>query len=127
MKVLVATALTQGERPGDDNWCIEGELVWVQEPCASDRRDPDGPCGCGRGFAGMSSHRPTTTCRVAEIPEFSREDMIMALQASLRLEGWPTEWAVELADGMLELASLWPEGAVIDRRIDDFGPRVAPA
>lgn len=127
MKVLVATALTQGERPGDDNWCIEGELVWVQEPCASDRRDPDGPCGCGRGFAGMSSHRPTTTCRVAEIPEFSREDMIMALRASLRDGGWPTEWAVELADGMLELASLWPEGAVIDRRIDDFGPRVAPA
>ena len=126
MKVLVATALTQGERPGDDNWCIEGELVWVQEPCASDRRDPDGPCGCGRGFAGMSSHRPTTTCRVAEIPDFSREDMIVALEASLRDGGWPTEWAVELADGMLELASLWPEGTVIDRRIDDFGPRVAP-
>jgi len=126
MKVLVATALTQGERPGDYNWCIEGELVWVQEPCASDRRDPDGPCGCGRGFAGMSSHRPTTTCRVAEIPDFSREDMIVALEASLRDGGWPTEWAVELADGMLELASLWPEGTVIDRRIDDFGPRVAP-
>jgi hypothetical protein len=37
MKILVATAL------------IEGELVWMQDPCATDRDDPDGPCGCVRG------------------------------------------------------------------------------
>jgi hypothetical protein len=27
MKVLVATARTQGDRPNDYHWCIEGELV----------------------------------------------------------------------------------------------------
>ena len=29
MKVLVATAQTQGERANDFNYCIEGELVWI--------------------------------------------------------------------------------------------------
>ncbi len=127
MKVLVATALTQGERKGDYNRCIEGELVWVQEPCASDRRNPDGPCGCGRGFAGMSSHRSTTTARVDEIAGFTRDDMILAMQTSLRDGGWPEHWAADLADGLLELASLWGVGTVIDRRIDDFGPRAVHA
>jgi len=124
MKVLVATALSQGERAGDYNWCIEGELVWVQEPCASDRRDPDGPCGCGRGFAGMSSHRPTTTARIVEMHGFTRDDMVLALETSLGDGGWPVECATDVAEGMLDLASRWPVGTVIDRRLDSFGPRV---
>ncbi|MGH3592456.1 MAG: DUF7715 family protein, partial [Pseudonocardiaceae bacterium] len=37
MKVLVATARTQGVRVNDYNWCIEGELVRIGEVCARDR------------------------------------------------------------------------------------------
>ena len=83
MRMLVATALTQGARAGDYHWCVEGEPVWVQEPCAADRRDPDGPCGCGRGFAGLHSHRATTTVRVIENAGFTRDDLVLALEASL--------------------------------------------
>jgi hypothetical protein len=68
MKVLVATRATQGTRGNDYHWAIEGELVRVGEVCRKDRNDPDGGCGCGRGFAGLNSHRATTTARVAEVP-----------------------------------------------------------
>jgi hypothetical protein len=53
MKILVATGLTQGLEANDYHYCIEGELVWIQEPCERDKRNPDMPCGCGRGFAGQ--------------------------------------------------------------------------
>jgi len=123
MKVLVATARTQGARRNDYNWCVEGELLWTQEPCADDRRNPDGPCGCGRGFAGMNSHRATTTAVVAELPQLDRAGFVLALRASLGDQGWPAVWADELADGLIELAGLWPVGTVIERRVDEFGPR----
>ena len=45
MKILVATALTQGDRRNDYNYCVPGEPVWVQDPCDRDRRNPDGGCG----------------------------------------------------------------------------------
>lgn len=123
MRMLVATVLTQGARGGDYHWCVEGEPVWVQEPCAADRRDPDGPCGCGRGFAGLHSHRGTTTARVIENAGFTRDDLVLALEASLGDGGWPVEWAADVADEMLELASLWPAGTVIERRVDRYRAR----
>lgn len=61
MKILVATRLTQGASPDDYHYCIEGELVWLQEPCDREKNDPSGPCGCERGFVGARSHRATTT------------------------------------------------------------------
>ena len=66
MKVLVATSQTQGQRENDFNFCVEGELVTVGLVCATDRYDPDGGCGCGRAFAGLNSHRATTTAKVKE-------------------------------------------------------------
>ena len=45
MKILVATALTQGTSPDDYHYGTEGELVWLQEPCDRDKNDPAGPCG----------------------------------------------------------------------------------
>ena len=47
MKILVATALLQGSRSNDHHYFIEGELVWMQDPCAKSRDDPDGPCVVG--------------------------------------------------------------------------------
>ena len=41
MKILVATGLTQGAEPNDYHFCVEGELVWIQEPCTSGRDNPE--------------------------------------------------------------------------------------
>jgi hypothetical protein len=98
MKILVATALTQGNASNDYHYCVEGELVWIQEPCDRDRKNPDGPCGCGRGFAGAASHKATTTAAVVE-SEMTRE---------------------EVADENLGIAADLPVGTVIGRRLDEF-------
>ena len=95
MKILVATGHTQGTNPGDYHYCVERELVWIQEPCDRDRLDPDGPCGCGRGFAGAASHRATTTAMVVET-EMTREDVVLAFDTSLGDGGWPRAWAEAL-------------------------------
>ena len=52
MHVLTATSQSQGQRSNDYTFTIEGELVRLDDVCATDRADPDGGCGCGRGFAG---------------------------------------------------------------------------
>jgi hypothetical protein len=119
MKVLVATAETQGLRPNDFNFCVEGELVTVGLVCATDRRDPDGGCGCGRAFAGLNSHRATTTAKVNEI-ELSEDDYVEALRSSLTQQGWPTSDVQELAWWLAQLVSEWPVGTIVERRIDDI-------
>ena len=119
MKILVATGHTQGTNPGDYHYCVERELVWIQEPCDRARLDPDGPCGCGRGFAGAASHRATTTAMVVET-EMTREDVVWAFDTSLGDGGWPRAWAEDVADDNLEIAAQLPVGAIITRRLDDF-------
>ena len=42
MKVFVATRETQGARPSDFNSCIDGELVWMLDPCPESKRRPYG-------------------------------------------------------------------------------------
>jgi hypothetical protein len=117
MKILVATALTQGMASNDYHYCVEGELVWIQEPCARGRDNPDGGCGCGRGFAGAASHRATTTALVVE-SEMTRADMIIAFETSLGDGGWPAAWARDVADENMELAGRLATGTVIHRRLD---------
>lgn len=124
MKILTATAFTQGTRSNDYNYCVPGEPVWVQEPCCRDRRDPNGGCGCGRGFAGAASHRATTTAQVTEV-DITREELILAMQTSLADGGWPPDWAAEVADDNMMIASVFAVGTVIERRLDEFWPRAA--
>jgi hypothetical protein len=119
MKVLVATSDTQGQRGNDFSYCIEGELVTVGLVCAADEEDPDGGCGCGRAFAGLNSHKATTTAKVKDV-ELSEEDYVEALRSSLAQQGWPTEDVGELATWLVQLVSTWPTGAVIERRLDDI-------
>ncbi|MFN8227324.1 MAG: hypothetical protein U0R18_11505 [Mycobacterium sp.] len=119
MKILVATRLTQGAYANDYHYCVEGELVWIQEPCDRGADDPDGSCGCGRGFAGAASHRATTTATVVESP-MSRADLVLAFRTSLADGGWPIDWADAVADENLAIAMDLPEGAVIGRRLDGF-------
>ena len=82
MRVLTATSATQGDRPDDCCWTTEGELVSLPVlECSC----PD--CGCDRSFAGLDSHRSTTTCAVAEVP-LAPDDLERAVVRSLAAAGW---------------------------------------
>ncbi|OZM76632.1 hypothetical protein [Pseudonocardia sp. MH-G8] len=121
MKVFVATAQTQGERGSDYHWCIEGELVRIVEVCPRDRGDPDGGCGCGRGFGGLNSHRSTTTARVAEVG-LTLADYALAIQSSEQQEGWNPcdECAMSEAVDLAAMAVAWPVDSVLERRLDEL-------
>lgn len=124
MRLLTATARGQGERDNDFNWCIEGELVIPpMTVCRADANDPDGGCGCGRGFGGLSSHRATTTALLREIVGIDRHDYVMAIQASLEAQGWGRHGADLIVDEMLALTAALPLDAVIERRLDTIQVR----
>src|SRR4051794_41941292 len=80
MKLLTATHAGQGDRTGDFCFAVEGELVLLGLVCATDEADPDGGCGCGRAFAGMSSHRATTTALVRDL-DLTYDDLRSAVEA----------------------------------------------
>lgn len=122
MKVLVATTRTQGNRSGDYCYCVDGQPVWIQEPCDRDRREPNGGCGCSRGFAGAASHRATTTALVADLT-LTRDELISAMRMSLADGGWPAEWAGTVIDDNLAIASAYPAGTVIEREFDKYRAR----
>ena len=127
MKLLTATALTQGQRENDYHWCVEGELVRFDVTCARDRYDPDGGCGCGRGFAGMNSQRATTTALVRDLP-LTERDVRLALAASLHAAGYHddpdaiADLAAEARE-LIFLASSFEVGDVLERRLDEIRVR----
>lgn len=125
MKVLTATSAGQGRRPNDFSFTIEGELVWLGIVCATDRRDPDGGCGCGRAFSGLNSHLATTTARVRDL-RMTRNDLIDALGSYYESAGYGAvarrDLKAEVA-GMLELVSGFPEDAIVERRLDHLRSR----
>ena len=126
MKILTATATSQGLRQNDFDYAIEGELVGIGLICATDERDPDGGCGCGRAFFGLSSHRATTTAEIRDLP-MTRDDVIKAFAAHYEAAGYgcmPRPILDEEFDGMQELISSWPSGAIVERRLDTFQVRM---
>lgn len=127
MKVLVATADTQGRRENDFCWADEGEIVTFGSEC--DDETIDGTCGCRRALCGVETRRATTTFRVEERDDLSQEDLVAVLAASLVAGRWfatmeqagPT--AVANAFRLARLASLFPEDTVLERRGDQFAAR----
>lgn len=117
LKVLVATTKTQGQRSTDFNYCIEGELVWLSEPCATDARRLPNSCGCGRSFAGLASHRATTTGAIADLP-ITPEEYEEALRSGLVGAGWPGGLAGKLAAEQAAIASYWATDCVLERDLD---------
>ncbi|WP_067489598.1 DUF7715 family protein [Actinomadura hibisca] len=120
MKLLTATDATQGYRDNDFDWCVEGELVHIGVVCARDRDDPDGGCGCGRAFAGLNSHRATTTAMVREIEGFTEADYVEAIRSSLEQQGYDASYAEHEAAELRILVRDWPVGAIVERRLDEI-------
>lgn len=126
MKVLVATSRTQGDDPGDFTWVPDGELVYLGFVCDRDRRDPDGGCGCGRAFHGMTSHVGTTTAEVWDDPIMTAELYTRLLRSALTAAGYgeipDADIATEAAE-LLEIAAGHEVGAVLVRRLDGVAVR----
>lgn len=83
MRVLVATTELQGLTPGDYAHTVTGELV-TATVTQCDCQD----CGCDRGFAGLASHRATTTAMVIEHPHITTSDLRDAIFDHLVAGGW---------------------------------------
>jgi hypothetical protein len=135
MKLLTATRERQGERDGDFCFAVEGELVLLGYVCATDQADPDGGCGCGRAFSGMSSMRATTTALVRDL-DLSVDDVRLAVEgyyvaAGMGLDVLGSKEFAELVaatvDDMVEVASGLPDGAVVGRRLDNLIWRSEPS
>jgi len=127
MRVLVATSASQGARASDSTECVEGELVWLRDVCPASRRRPDGPCPCGRSFAGMSSNKNTTTALVREIVGLTRTEYEAALTASFDHQGWckccTSRPVADVIDELIALAGVFSAGSVLERRGNDLNLR----
>jgi hypothetical protein len=123
VKLLTATGLTQGYRGNDFHFCVEGELVHIDLPCAKDRSDADGACGCGRSFGGLNSHHATTTAMVRDVEGFGSDDYLEALRSSLEQQGYDSSQAVHEAAALHCLARCWPAGTVLERRLNQVTSR----
>jgi len=127
MRVFVATSATQGARASDFTDCVDGELVWLRDVCPASRRRPDGPCECGRSFSGLSSNNYTTTALVREIPDLTRAEYEAALTASFDRQEWclccTSRSVEEFIDELMALAGVLPDGAVVERRVDNLTVR----
>ncbi|AMB59173.1 DUF7715 family protein [Microterricola viridarii] len=122
MKVLVATGRKQGARPSDIMDGIEGELVYLVDPCPTSRRFPYGPCDCGITFRGCFSEGVTTTAMVRDIDDVTLADYAAALDTThnARVNGGCTCGfdARAHARRLLAIAAPLRDGIVVERCVD---------
>ena len=135
MKLLTATRTGQGEQAGDFCFAVEGELVILGFVCATDRKNPDGGCGCGRAFSGLGSKKATTTALVRNL-DLSLDDVRLAVEGYYANGGMGpdvlgdagfADLVAETVTEMAELAPLLPADAVIGRRLDTLIVRSEPS
>ncbi|WP_156109802.1 hypothetical protein [Cryobacterium sp. MLB-32] len=124
MKVLVATRATHGRRDTDQADCVEGELVWMKDPCDVSRDNPDGECACGRSFFGMSSDKETTMALVRDLPGLTPRSYERAMRSTFDAHGWcstcPSVQFREHVAIMARLAAALPDGTIVGRRLDSL-------
>ena len=132
MKVLTATAQTQGQRDNDFCWTVEGELVLLT-PIECGRGSIDDRCGCRRSMAGLVSHRATTTIKVTELEQIDPDTYLALISDGLRDQGYVTkelmgspdvnDWLHDLTDALTLIADRFAVGTVLERRGNWFSAR----
>jgi len=130
MKILVATAETQGRRKNDFCWTEEGELVGFAMEC--DGETVDGKCGCKRSLSGLKTHKATTTIKVVEM-DITMEGYVEKIHESLKAAGWITQedkgeglkWAQEDAKELARIANAFTVGIIVEKRGKRFQERRA--
>ncbi len=129
MKLLVATARTQGRRPNDFCWAEEGEIVTFGSECGDE--PVDGPCGCRRALRGVVTRKAATTFLVVQRPDLRLRDLARMVAAALVAGGWYPSLdrahaaAVEDAQRLAEVALGHAEGTILERRGGTFSARAA--
>jgi len=127
MKVLVATKEGQGGRKNNFSWTEDGEFVGFTFECDGERID--GSCGCRRSFAGLHSHKATTTATVKE-SAITPEEFMTIHRKSMEEGGWvkpdstDAGWVADDAKELLRLASVFPVGAIIEKRGNSIQTRI---
>ena len=124
MKVLVATSRTQGARATDFFDGIDGELVWIPEPCERGRRLGAAGTRCARGFLGVASNAGTTTAMVKEMEPLNIRLYADALRP-LFVDMVPDVIVSTLAYELTTFAAEWPTGTILERNLDQFKERPA--
>lgn len=132
MKVLTATNESQGWRSNDYCCTVEGELV-VFPPIECDLATIDDECGCRRGMMGLASHRATSTIKVLDRPELKRATYFDLVADGLREQGYLPDhlrgdpeverWLEDFVDDLVQVASRFDPGTVLERRGDRLGVR----
>ena len=122
MKVLVATSRTQGARTTDFFDGVDGELVWIPEPCERGRQLGAAGTRCARGFLGVASNAGTTTAMVKDVDALNLRLYADALRP-LFVDLVPGETVWGLASDLATFAAGWPTGTVLERNLDRFRER----
>ena len=127
MKVLVATREKQGVRANDFCHADEGEVVTIGFQC--DGESVDGHCGCRRTMCGLTSHKATTTMKVADMPHVTVEKFVEMQAASDVQGGWYDSMekakaaARPVVRELLRLARTFLSGMVVEKRGSKFQER----
>jgi hypothetical protein len=108
--LFTATRQTQGQRSDDFCFCHEGELVITPPGQCCHAAE----CGCERAWAGLNTHRGTTTSMVREVG-IGIEDYVEAVSSSLQQQGWTVSpgAARRYAELLAGLASDYQVGSVL--------------
>jgi len=106
--------------PRDFCWAIEGEPVLPPTTICGSPAGAD-HCGCNRSFAGMSSHKATTTLMVREL-DLTEADLVAAALGSANAAGWTDdidgdaedqEYARGMVAHFANIAACYPPGTVL--------------
>jgi len=131
MKVLVATAETQGKRKNDFCYVPEGEMVDTGG-FECDGESIDGSCGCRRSFCGLKAHKATTTAKVVNVEFAYGVTLEKLVRESLAEAGWvrgenpkrDAKFVREMAESIVHVADAFFPGTVIERRGTKFQERL---
>jgi hypothetical protein len=115
VKVLIATAVGQGQSEADYCWTTDGELVRLYD-C------PDDYCRCS-GFGGIESHKGTSTAQVVERPDLDPSTLLQLFRRDMENQGYAqylTDEEInesivgELAEFVMALRDVSP-GEIVER------------